>query len=40
VTDATPSRLVIAWSRRNQRPLIDPFVQAALNASKPQPNKV
>jgi DNA-binding transcriptional LysR family regulator len=34
VTDATPSRLVIAWSGRNQRPLVVPFVQAAVNASR------
>lgn len=39
VTDPTPRRMAIAWSQRNQRPLVATFVQAALNASRPQPNK-
>ncbi len=35
VTDATPSRLVIAWSPVNRRSLVATFVEAAVNASLP-----
>jgi PPOX class F420-dependent enzyme/OxyR family protein len=36
VTDATPSRLVVAWSQLNRRPLIASFVHAAVAASVSQ----
>jgi DNA-binding transcriptional LysR family regulator len=39
VADATPSRLVIAWSQLNRRPLVATFVEAAMSANIPQPNK-
>ena len=35
VADADPSHLVIAWSPRNQRPLVASFVDAAVAASRP-----
>lgn len=33
VTDAAPSRMVVAWSQRDQRPLVASFVAAAVTAS-------
>jgi DNA-binding transcriptional LysR family regulator len=33
VADAAPSRLVVAWSQLNRRPLIASFVDAAIAAS-------
>lgn len=39
VADAIPSRLVIAWSQRNERPLVTAFVEAAVSASMRQRNE-
>jgi hypothetical protein len=33
VTDARPSRLVLAWNSRDRRPLVTSFVAAALAVS-------
>jgi DNA-binding transcriptional LysR family regulator len=33
VTDAPPSRLVLAWNEQDRRPLVASFVAAALRAS-------
>lgn len=38
VVDAAPSRLVVAWSQRDQRPLVASFVAAAVAASRSQPD--
>lgn len=40
VIDAAPSRLVVAWSRLDQRPLVASFVDAAVAASRVQPAPV
>jgi hypothetical protein len=34
--DATPNRLVVAWSQLGPRPLVASFVDAALAASLPE----
>jgi DNA-binding transcriptional LysR family regulator len=34
VTDAPPSRLVLAWNSRDRRPLVASFVAAALASSR------
>ena len=39
MTDAAPSRLVIAWSQLNRRPLVTTFVEAAVSAGMPQPDE-
>ncbi|MFJ8795618.1 LysR family transcriptional regulator [Streptomyces sp. NPDC102462] len=36
VTDAPPSRLVLAWNAQDRRPLVLSFVTAALAASRPE----
>ena len=33
ITDATPSRLIVAWSELDSRPLVASFVEAAVSAS-------
>jgi DNA-binding transcriptional LysR family regulator len=36
VTDAPPSRLVLAWNEQDRRPLVASFVAAALRLSRPE----
>lgn len=38
VTDAPPSRMVVAWSQLDHRPLVASFVDAAVSASSSQPD--
>jgi DNA-binding transcriptional LysR family regulator len=38
VLDATTSRLVVAWSQLDRRPLVASFVEAAVSASTPPPD--
>lgn len=38
VADAPPSRMVVAWSRIDQRPLVASFVDAAVSASRSRPD--
>ncbi|WP_406092159.1 LysR family transcriptional regulator [Streptomyces sp. NBC_01013] len=38
VTDAPPSRMVIAWSQLDHRPLVASFVEAAVSASRATPS--
>ncbi|MFJ4858775.1 LysR family transcriptional regulator [Streptomyces sp. NPDC088730] len=38
VADAPPSRMVVAWSRLDQRPLVASFVDAAVRASTARPD--
>lgn len=37
VTDAPPSRLVLAWNRRDRRPMVASFVTGALRQRRPGP---